>query len=632
MKKIYLLLLLISGFFYAQSQSLFTYGPYSVSKDEFMRAYNKNKTPVTDREKALRDYLELYSHFKLKVKAAEDARIDTLQQLSTDLDNFRRQVAETYLNDDKGMKSLMEEAFLRSQKDIRVSMLSFPADKKAAPADTLALFESVQEQYRDILAGTANPQWKDLGYITAFSLPYTYENIVYSLPSDGVSKPYRSRNGWLIFKKTGERKSAGKWKVAQILFSYPPDPDETTKARIRKLADSVWNLLRNGANFGDMARQFSNDKLTYLTGGELPEFGTGKYDEDFESRVFGLAANGDISQPFSTSFGIHIIKRLQHTETPSDPNDNSFQYELNQKILLDPRVSIAKDKFAQDIRAKIGFKKLTAVKDADLFRFADSVAVHPEDGYISGLPLARKPVIGFTKENVTMADWLNFVVSYKGNASQYKGETNEQLWDKYTAAASLDYYRKHLEEYNADFRFQIQEFKEGNMLFEIMEKNVWSKASSDSVGLKSYYEANKSQYKWGASADLLIVNCISDEAALKAIDLLKKGGNWRDIAETRPDEIQIDSGRYEIAQVLGDDKAVFPGVNAFTPVSKNSDGTASFFLFLHEYAPNAGKSFEEARGLVINDYQQVVEMKWLEALKKKYPIKVNEAVFRTLLK
>ena len=80
---------------------------------------------------------------------------------------------------------------------------------------------------------------------------------------------------------------------------------------------------------------------------------------------------------------------------------------------------------------------MTAVKDADLFRFADSVALHPEDGYISRLPLARKPVIGFTKENVTMADWLNFVVSYKGNASQYKGETNEQLWDKYTAAASL---------------------------------------------------------------------------------------------------------------------------------------------------------------------------------------------------
>lgn len=632
MRKIYLLLLLATGFGYAQSQTLFTYGPYSVSKDEFLRAYNKNKTPVADREKALRDYLELYSNFKLKVKAAEAARIDTLTQLASDLDNFRRQVAETYLNDEKGMKALLDEAFARSQKDIRVSLLSFPVNKDASPQDTLGIYQAVMKQYQELSAGQDKASWKDIGYITAFTLPYAYENIVYSLPLNGISKPYRSKNGWLIFRKTGERESAGKWKVAQILFSYPPDPDEPTKARIGRLADSVRALLRNGANFADMARQFSNDKLTYLNGGELPEFGTGKFDEAFENHVFSLKQNGDISEPFSTSFGVHIIKRLQHTETPSDPADNSYQYELNQKILQDPRVSVAKDKFAQDIRSRIGFKKLNTVKDDDLYRWADSAFNHPEDNYIENIPIAKKPVIAFTKENATVADWLHFVVSYKSNPAQYRGEGYEQLWDKYTAAASLDYYRKHLEEFNADYRFQIQEFKEGNMLFEVMEKNVWSKASADSAALRSYYEANKSSYKWGASADLLIVNCVSDQAAQKAMDLLKNGASWHELVETRPDEMQIDSGRYEIAQVLGDDKAVFPGRKTFSAVSKNSDGTASFFQFLNEYPPNAIKTFEEARGLVINDYQQVVEKKWIEELKKKYPVKVNEAVFRSMLK
>ena len=241
------------------------------------------------------------------------------------------------------------------------------------------------------------------------------------MPSDGVSKPYRSRKGWLIFKNRG-KESAGKMEVAQILFLTRLTPMKTTKARIRKLADSVWNLLRNGANFGDMARQFSNDKLTYLTGGELPEFGTGKYDEDFESRVLAwppMAISVSHSAhplAYISSNGCSTWKRLPIR------NDNSFQYELNQKILLDPRVSIAKDKFAQDIRTKIGFKKLTAVKDADLFRFADSPLPYIRKMDISAwIASGQKPVIGFTKENVTMADWLNFVVSYKGNASQYRG-------------------------------------------------------------------------------------------------------------------------------------------------------------------------------------------------------------------
>lgn len=638
MKKVYLSLLLAGLAISARSQTLFTYGSQAVSADEFMRAYNKNKTPVADKEKALRDYLELYTNFKLKVKAAADAGIDTLPQLKTDLENFRRQLAENYLNDEKGMKALLNEAHQRSQQDVRVSMISIPVERSIMPADTQRIYEQVQSLYNHIASGKEPDsfaegrfRWRDVGFITAFTLPYQYENIVYSLPSGTVSKPYRSRNGWLMFKRTGERKNTGRWKIAQILFSYPPDADEASRAVVQQLADSVYSLIQSGASFADMARQYSNDKLTYLVGGEMPEFGTGKFDDAFESQVFALQKDGDVSRPFSTSFGVHIIRRIQHTATPSDLSDNTYQYELNQKIINDARASVAKDQFAREIRSKIGFKKLTSVKDADLYRYADSVAARPEESYYAGFPIAKKPVIAFTKSQVTGKDWLDFIAGYKANASQYKGESNEALWERFASTATLDYYRAHLDEFNGDYKYQVQEFREGNMLFEAMEKNVWSKAGADTVGLRKHYDANRSQYKWGPSADVLIVNCASENSATKITELLRKGDNWREIMETRPDEVQIDSGRYELAQLLGENNKGFPGKNSFSTFSRNSDGTTSFFCFLNEYGPDQQKSFDEARGLVINDYQLVVEKKWLDELKKKYPVKVNEQVFRSLL-
>lgn len=622
------------------AQTLFTYGKKSVSKDEFLRAYNKNKSAEANKTQSLRDYLELYGNFKLKVQAADDMRLDTVTQLKSDLENFKRQVADNYMNDDKELKNLLQQAFERSQTDRRVALLSLKLDKSAAPADTLAAYQLMQTVYQElqkgkkieeIPAGSFSLRWKDLGYVTVFTLPYEYENIVYALPKGGMSKPYRAKNAWHIFRIDDERPSAGRWKIAQILLTYPPGASDAEKAAVAQTADSVYQLIRAGADFAEMVRQYSNDKLTYLAGGELPEFGTGKFDYSFEKEVIGLKNDGDISRPFATAFGVHIIKRISHTPTVTDPNEVNFQYELNQKVLKDNRVLTAKEKFARDIRLKIGYQKLNAVKEADLLRFVDSAVAHDE-AYINALPFASKAVIKFAKGQVTAADFLKFAAQNKKNNDVFAGEPNAAIWNRYQDVASMDYYREHLSEYNNDYNFQIQEFRDGNMLFEVMERQVWSKASADSLGLRQYFKEHADQYKWQSSADVLIVNCISEKAATDAQAALLKGTNWRELVETRSYELQADSGRYEIAQLLGEGQAVYPGDKQFSAINKSMDGTASFFQFLKAYPANQPKAFDDARGMVINDYQQVLEKKWLEEMRKKYPIKVNESVFQSMLK
>ena len=641
MKKMYLLFLMALSAGIVSAQTLITYGNSTITKEEFLRAYNKNKTPAEDKEKSLREYTQLYSNFKLKVKAAQQLRLDTLPQIKYDVENFRNQIVENYLSDEKGMKRLQDEAFARSQKDLHVLHFSVPVAANAAPADTLTAYNVVTEVYKQLKNGNNNyativtnnspAKQADIGFITAFTVPYEYENIIYSTKPGDVSAPYRSKNGWHIFKITEERESAGKWKIAQVLFSFPPDADAETKAVIKNKADSVYNLLQNGLAFGEAAKTYSNDKLTYLTDGEMPEFGTGKYAYNFENEIFKLKKDGEISKPFTTGFGYHIVKRLAYTPTQKNKSDETYRYEMKQKIMLDARVNTEKNKFAKEIMLKTGFKKATAVSENDLFRYADSLMKDPSLKYLENLPISKKTIATYTNGSLKGGDWLKFVREYKANYEQYKGENNRQLWDKFITVSAVDYYKKNLETYNQDFKFQMQEFKEGNMLFEIMERNVWNKAITDSAGLLKYYNANKEKYKWAASADVLVFNCSTPKIAEETQGAVKSGKYWKTLAAESNAAVQVDSGRYELAQITGTDQNSYPVINNYSAIVSNADGSAAFVKYLHLYEANQQRSFDDAKGLVINDYQNVLEQNWLAQLKLKYPVKINEKLFKQLV-
>jgi peptidyl-prolyl cis-trans isomerase SurA len=196
----------------------------------------------------------------------------------------------------------------------------------------------------------------------------------------------------------------------------------------------------------------------------------------------------------------------------------------------------------------------------------------------------------------------------------------------------MEYYRSHLEEYNSEFRYQIEEFKEGNLLFEIMERMVWSKAANDTVSLKKYYADNKAKYLWGPSADVLIFNCSNKKSAEATIALVNKGTDWRKIAEESNSLVQSDSGRYELTQ-LSLPASITPKEGMITPITENiTDATAGFMKIVRIHNANEQRSYDEAKGLVTNDYQNILEEKWIAELKKKYSVKVDDKVFQSLLK
>jgi peptidyl-prolyl cis-trans isomerase SurA len=639
-RKILLLTFILSSHSIIFSQALFTYGNNAISKEEFLKAYNKNVIPAADKEKSLKEYLDLYINFKLKVADAKRVQLDTLPQLQYDVEVFKNQIIENYLNNEGDVNALIDEAFARSQKDIHVVYFSIPTDSAFLSGQVSGqVYNALQKgknNYEELakeISAKNNYKVKvaDVGYISAFSIPYEYESIVYGLAPGQISAPYKSKNNFHIFKMLDERKAMGRWKIAQILLAVPPGEQATNFKSLQTKADSVYQLLKNGADFGQLAKEFSNDQLTYLNNGEIPEFGCGKYDLSFEKEVIQLKNDGDVSMPFATSHGFHIIKRISQTPI-ADKSDGVFMAELKQKVLQDTRINKAKDKFIKNVIAQIGFKKNPAVKDAELFANADSVSANRNFEKTNKSPIGNKTIFSFTKANIKGSSWLKFINKYKNIPQQYQGENNSELLQKFISIQAIEYYKQHLEEYNPQFAYQMKEFKEGNMLFEMMERNIWKKAASDSLGLQKYYAANKNKYLWAASADAIIFNCPDNKTAKKIADIIANDKDWRKRLEQDNTNIQTDSGRYELSQLPIENLQSISAGAVSAPVVNTTDNTVSFVKILKIYPANQQRSFEDAKGLLINDFQNKIEEQWIASLKKRYPVKINTPVFQSLLK
>ncbi len=629
----------------AFSQTLFTYGKNKVETDEFLRAYKKNNSTETNKEKAIKEYVDLYINFKLKVLDAKKEGMDTLTQIKNDVADFRSQIIESYLAKPNAIESLEKEALQRSSKDILVQhfYIPFAADgneeskTRATEAadfiynnltknktDYTKLAEETSQKYTAV---TSN----NLGYITAFTLPYNFENVIYNLPVNGVNKPYASKKGLHVFKVLNIRNSAGRWRVAQILFSYPPQADAATKAELKDKADKIYALLKNGTSFTEAVKNYSTDRLTLNSDGEMPEFGTGKYSGNFEDNVFALKKDGDYTVPFETSLGYHIVKRLQNLPITDTTTNEVFLLELKQKVLGDSRINSVKEAFNKEVLHQTGFKISKAFPENLLISYVDSVKKIRSQDVTPDYGIAGTTIATIKQQSVSGLEWLDFARMFVNNSSLYQKQTAAEIWDAFVLNQSVAYYREHLETFNPAFNYQMQEFKEGNMLFEIMERKVWNKAIEDSTGALALYNTNKQNYIWQKSADIIVFNASNKEEAQKALTKLGQNKTWKEIILEADGLIQADSARYELNQISISDPNFVIKKGAITPVVIGNDGTAVFVKFINIYNENEPRSFEDARGLVINDYQTILEKKWIEDLKKQYPVKLNKKVLEKLI-
>ncbi len=646
-KKICALTIACFTLFSASSQTLFTYGKYKADVNEFLNAYKKNNpVTVSNKSKAINEYLDLYIKSKLKIRDAYDRRFDTLPQIKTEVANLRTQISENYMNDPALVKRMTSEAFNRSLKDIKLAHIFISFSNAAGAADSLEAkkkrdavlqrlkkgddFSVVAKENSDDIAAKTNKG--ELGYITVFTLPYEFENAIYSTPIGKYSSVVTSKVGYHIFKNMGERKAVGKIKAQQILLAFPPGVDDATKKQLGKLADSLYKLLLAGENFNRLASSFSNDYITAANGGSMADAGVGQYEPAFEAALWSIPKDDAITKPFATTYGWHILKRNSIKPVVTDPKDKGNLLELEQRIKTDSRWKSSKDFIYNQVKSKGGFKK-QAYSEAAVWAMSDSVLDKK-----TMLPAGRSIIatttfftIGDSTYDAT--DWINYANTYRYKQDGTGAKPWPQVMDEFEKFAMLNYYRDHLEDFNEEFRSQMAEFKDGNIFFEIMQQEVWNKAQLDTAALLSLYEKNKSKYQWNKSADVVILFCSDQTIAITAYDLIKKNpSGWREVVEQYSEKIVADSARYEWEQIPNLNKTV-PKTGMITaPLLNKNDNTASFAYIVQVYDQPMQRGYADAKGLLINDYQTIVEEKWNEALRKKYPVVIDQKVLSSISK
>ncbi|HEY8733829.1 MAG TPA: peptidylprolyl isomerase, partial [Puia sp.] len=370
MKNVFLIFLLILCSYSFYGQTLVRFGNQTIPRNEFLAAFHKNNSMVRATDSAYRDYLNLYIRYKLKVQAAYDERLDTMAGQITELQNFKSQIVDQYMQDEASINEMAKEAFTRSQHDLRISCIFVAASKNSSPADTLKAWKKVNAAYsalknrRDFgevaLQYSEDPFVKenrgDLGYITVFDLPYSIETVAYRTPVAKFSPVFRTGGGYIILKKTAERRAEGRIRIAQILLIFPFNATNADKMNTRLRADSIYHVLKTGADFGALARKFSGDNLSYQLDGVLPEFGIGKYEAGFERAAFNLKKDGEISPVYESSFGFHILKRIARKPVSAVADKKTLE-DLKEKIKADPRVAISRQRMLQTILKQTGFRE-----------------------------------------------------------------------------------------------------------------------------------------------------------------------------------------------------------------------------------------------------------------------------------
>jgi peptidyl-prolyl cis-trans isomerase SurA len=630
---------------------LFTIDNHPYYTDEFVRVYNKNLDLVKDdSQKNLDNYLELYIGYKLKVEKAYKIGLHNNANYQNELKSYRAQLSKSYLNDSKVTNELVQEAYGRMLQEIRASHILVLVDENAAPEDTLKAYQKITDIKKRIESGedfaqvaqqfSEDPSVKenngDLGYFSAFRMVYPFENAAFSTAVGNVSKPFRTRFGYHVVKVVDKRANRGEVTVAHIMILKPasvsdkPSPNSEDKAKVT--IEDIYKKIQQGESFESLAQQFSEDKSSATKGGVLQRFGSGQLSsEAFENVAFSLQNANEISTPFQSQFGWHIVKLIEkHTlRTLAD-----MKSELEEKVKKDERSLLITNSLAKKLRSTYSLSKdkktMAAVKKVVTDDFYAQTWELPSNSK----DLENTILVINAKKSITASQFINYIHSQQKSKVKIKpiSKLVDALFEKFIDEQITNYYNENLENEFSDFKFVMDEYRDGLLLFDLMDREIWTRAKSDTIGLQDFYNNHKVNYQWKKRFVIDIFSSTDKLVIEKALKLMKKGTSLEAIKEKLNTQekvnIMLRSGVFE------EDDAQ---LSSFQKLSKGISGIVFkdnyyYVLNVTEIKEAGPKLFAECKGKVMSDYQQFLESNWVNELKKEFEVKIQPEVFTTVKK
>ena len=638
MKKYFLLLFITLNLNSFSQEVLLEIENDKITLDEFSHIFNKNNDNEKIDKEYLDEYIELFINFKLKVKEAKNLGFDTVATFIDELNGYRKQLAKPYLRDDNFNDELFDEALDRIQFDINANhilinindenndeALNKINDIRREIINGNISFEDAAVKYSDDKSAKENKG--NLGYFTAFMMVYDFETAAYTTDINDISKPVKTKYGYHIIKVNERRKAVGERKVAHIMFktgkNAKPDKINDAQNKINK----TYDLLKNGDRFAEVAERFSEDRSTAVKGGVLPPFGVGKMVSEFESQAFKLNSPGDFSEPFRTDFGWHIVMLLE--DFPVILNDDLY-LKVKTGIERDSRSKLSSEFMAKKLKDQYKLKvykenfnslRRAAVKDVQKTTWDGKNALDLDN------PLFKIESMIFYQN-----DFTDYILKNQKNNNNF-----DNLYLDFLDKSLFVYEESQLENKYPDFKVLLNEYREGILLFDLTNKNVWKKAVEDSLGLIKYFSDNSDSYQWETRLSASIYTCIDLSTAKKVKSLLYKlnrgsienSAILEKINKDSPLNLSIESNNF----LSGDNKYV-DMIDWKKGISKDivTDDGSYVIINVNEVLPAGNMTLNAVKGKVISDYQKFLDDQWILYLRDKYKYSVNKDLLYTLIK
>ncbi len=644
-KQFVLLFALLTGFMsYAQQDPvLMTVGDRPVTRSEFLQIYLKNNPNPKFDKVSLDEYMELFKKFKLKVIEAENLGYDSIPKLRNELDGYRRQLATPYMIDSAKNKELVREGYERMRLEVSASHILIRVSEDASPADTLKAYNKVIELRKRILKGEDFDQvarGKDgsedesvrqnggaLGYFSAFQMVYPFESAAYNTPVGQVSMPVRTKFGYHLVKVNDKRPARGIITAAHLMIVVRQDADPETQLNAEKRINEIYERLENGESWDDLVMKYTEDFNSKNTGGKLPEFGTGSRQRmvpEFEDAAFSIETNGAYSKPVKTAYGWHIIKRLDLKGVESF---EELEKEIQQRVNKDERALSTQKSFVEKLKKEYDLKDYRKKQ----LKWFHKNAKFVEGNWVIASSKKNPMMFSFSSVEINRLDFADYLSSFKSLPANVNAKSFITMkYNDFISEQLLAYEEAQLETKYPAFKALMTEYHDGVLLYEIMNDKVWNKALRDTVGLRTYFDGHREQFKWGERIDADIFVCDSREIAIQVVALINQGTTAKEVAE-------IANGKSALNVILRSQKLeinntdYLKGRSFVVGLNEIYEHKGKFYVVVNkESIPASNKELDETRGAVTAAYQQYLEQQWLDELSAKYAVVINFEVLYNL--
>jgi len=637
---------IFSNCFSQENNVILTIDEKPVSKLEFEQIYWKNKKEIEATKDDLDEYVKLFTNFKLKVLAAEQMGLDTIQKFKNELSGYRIQLEKPYLTDTATSEELIKEAYYRTKNEINASHLLIKLPKSPSQEDTLKAYSKINEIYNEIKSGkisfkdatikysedpSAKTNYGNLGYFSAFRMVYVFEDACYKTEKGKVSKPFRTQFGYHLAKVNDIREGKGKVKISHIMIAVKETDDKKTDDNKYKKIQDIHKKLEEGALFNTLAIDFSDDRKSVRNGGDLGWIQSGSnYYPVFEDSAFALKNNGDYSHPFLTPVGWHIIKRTDHKPIGSLED---LRFELKNKIQRNARGVITKNSFVKKLKREYNYIESSKTK-SEIYSivsgedFSKDYLINKDDND----NMLNDVLFSFADQSYSLKDFIAYLAKTFNpkELNDINNYVNNQF-DIFVNNNIMNYEKTQLVKKYPEFKALVKEYRDGILLFEISDNIIWSKAIKDTAGLKEFYSSNSENWMWNKRVEYEIFQSKDKKVINKAYILRKKGKLEVDsiINYLNADSqlnIQFNEGIEEV-----ENNEIIANNNWKEGLNKVilKDDTYILINIKRVFEPRV-KKLNEAEGLIIASYQDYLETQWLENLHKNHKVVINKDVLYSI--